>query len=468
MHPLALPVGIALGLYLLVMVGLGLRARDEVHSVEDFVLAGRRLGLGLATPTLLATWFGAGTLLAATDEVRTDGLRAAALDPLGAGVCLLLAGLWVARPLWRMGLLTLPDYYGRRYGPRAELAASWLMVPGYFGWIAAQFVALAAIGELYFGIPTHWGLPLVAAFGVVYTLLGGMWAVTLTDAVQMALVATGLVVLTVAVLGQLGGGDLFAGWTVLWTQTPPERQVWIPEGTEALAWTGLFAAGALGNLPGQDLTQRIFAARSDVVAQRACFLAGGAYLLLGMLPLVIGLASDLLLPDHIEEAILPALAGHLLHPAMAVLLVVTVVSAVLSTIDSAILAPATVLAHNIAGRWRDGERVSDHRIAVAGVAACALGVAWLGEDAYSLLEASYELGLVSLLVPLLGGLWWTRPGEGAALAAMGVGTALWVGHLLADTETFLGSPLPVGLASTALAALLFVACGAWRGARNSA
>ncbi|MCA9712408.1 MAG: hypothetical protein KDK70_41615, partial [Myxococcales bacterium] len=180
MHELGWIVGVSLVLYLGVMVALGAWAQRRVETVEDYVLAGRRLGLGLATPTLLATWFGAGTLLAATDEVRAEGLRAAALDPLGAGVCLVLAGLLVARPLWRMGLLTLPDFYGRRFGPRAERVAALVMVPGYFGWIAAQLVALSEIVDLYLGVPVAWSLPLVAALGAAYTLTGGMWAVTLT------------------------------------------------------------------------------------------------------------------------------------------------------------------------------------------------------------------------------------------------------------------------------------------------
>lgn len=442
--------------YLVAMLALGAWARGRVDDVEDFVLAGRRLGLGLATPTLLATWFGAGTLLAATDEVRAEGLKAAALDPLGAGVCLLLAGWWLAKPLWEMGVLTLPDVYGRAYGPAAERAASLLMVPGYFGWIAAQFVALAAVAELWLGVPHEVALVAVAVFGVVYTWMGGMWAVTVTDAVQVVGVGVGVVLLAGVVLAELGGGEVVAGWTRLWAETPAEKATWIPAG-EALAWTGLFAAGALGNLPGQDLTQRMFAARSAEVARWACWIAGAAYLTLGLVPLVLGLAADLVLPDHVDEAILPALAGHLLHPSLAVVLVLTVASAVLSTIDSAILAPATVLAHNVAGRWLGlGESVAWHRAAVLAVAGASLGLAFAGEDAYSLLEVAYELGMVSLLVPLLGAVWWPSRPQAAALAAMAVGTGLWATHLVLGVDGLFGTWVPAGLGAAACAATAFV------------
>lgn len=465
MDALAVPVALALLVYLAGMLVLGLVARDRTADVEGYVVAGRRLGLGLATPTLLATWFGAGTLLAATDAVREEGLRAAALDPFGAGLCLVLAGLWIARPLWRMRLLTLPDFYARSYGRRAEVAAGAVMVPGYLGWIAAQLVALSAVVELYLGLPHAVALPLVAVAGVAYTLLGGMWAVTLTDLVQMVLVVAGVLLLGAVTLAELGDGGVVVGWTRLVTDTPADKLAVLPAAGEVLPWVGLLAAGALGNLPGQDLTQRIFAARSEGVAQAACLLAGGLYLTLGCVPLAIGLAADLLLPGEVTEAILPALAHHLLHPGLAVVLVVTVISAVLSTLDSAILAPASVIAHNL---WRapGAEHVGRYRWAVAGVATASFGLASAGQSAWDLLQTAYEASLVGLLVPLLGGLWWPGRSERTALLAIASGTALWAAHLVAGYDTLVGTALPIGLAGLACSALAFVGSG-WLDGRRA-
>src|SRR5690606_14089986 len=185
---LATILAITVVAYAALMLAIGWWARGRVDTSEDFLVAGRKLPLVLAAPTLLATWFGAGTLLTATDEVRAGGLRMAALEPLGAGVCLILAGLLLAPKLWRMKLLTLGDFYARRFGVRAERWSAVLMVPSYFGWIAAQYVALAGMLEISFGLPISIGLMLVAAIGIAYTLLGGMWSVTATDALQIALV----------------------------------------------------------------------------------------------------------------------------------------------------------------------------------------------------------------------------------------------------------------------------------------
>lgn len=455
----------AMLLYVVVLFGLALWARGRIRSSEDYLVAGRRLSFPLSTATLFATWFGAGTLLAAADEVRVEGVRAAALDPWGAGFCLVLAGLFLAGPLWRMKLLTLADFFARRFGPRAETVAACFMVPGYLGWIAAQFVALGTMLELFFGMELHLAIVLVAAVGTGYTLLGGMWSVTLTDALQVVLLWLGLGALALATAGALGGP--VEGVVRVLRETPAHLIAPVPlEGLEPLlAWLGLFCAGALGNLPGQDLLQRVFAARSAAIAKAACLSAGVLYIAMGAIPVFLALASNLLAPERADTAILPALAGLYLDPWLAVIFVVVIMSAVLSTIDSAILAPASVLAQNLLGRGRpERSTLRLDRIAVLLVAGASLVLAFLGESAYSLLETAYELGLVSLLVPLAFGLRSERGGERAALAAMLVGTGLWGLHLVLGWTWFAdpllaeaGVTLPVGLTCAAFAIAAYLA-----------
>ena len=461
-------VGLALIANVVLLFGLAFWVRARIATSEDYLVAGRRLGVPLAAATLFATWFGAGTLLVATDEVRAEGLRAAALDPIGAGICLLLAGAFFAAPLWRMKLLTLIDFYRVRFGTRAETLGALLMVPGYFGWIAAQFVALALLLELLLGIDPGLGIWIVAAVGTGYTLVGGMWSVVVTDALQAAILVVGLVVIAVAALLALGSGDATAGWLRLLEETPPDRLVLIPHDTfeSAFGWFAVLAAGALGNLPGQDLMQRVFASRSASVARRACLLAGSAYLLFGVIPVGLGLAAALIAPGD-TRGILTILAGVLLHPVGAVVFVLAITSAVLSTIDSAILAPAGVIAENLLRRLpqRRVSRLALDRICVLGVSVASLAVARLGEDAWTLLETAYEIGLVSLLVPLAMGLASSRGREPAALAAMTVGTLSWLAHLLIGWEWFaepwlrdgMGVVLPVGLSCAGCALVAYLA-----------
>lgn len=446
---------------------LSFAVRSRIHDQADFLVAGRRLPLSLAWMTLLATWFGAGTLLTAADEVRAGGLRRAALDPWGAGVCLLLAGVFFARPLWEMKLLTVADFFRRRFGPRAETVSALVLVPSYFGWIAVQLIALAHLLELFFGLGPAVAIPLCAAIVMGYTLLGGMWSVTLTDAVQISLVLAGLVTLAVSVLQALGGG-LAAGLERLVADTPREMLVPMPtdSAAEVVDWLAVLAVGALGNLPVQDLMQRVFAAKSAKVARRACLVAGAAYLTFGALPLLLGLAARLLVPASLNEAIVPALAHLFLTPQMTVVFVVALVSAVFSTMDSAILSPAGVLSQNVLVRFA-GSRLSPlawNRLSVVAVTAASVAVAFLGEDAYGLLEDAYELPLVGLFVPMTLGLYGPRNrGEASALAAMGTGFGLWMLHYAAGWEVFFAPwtsawaiPPPSSLAITAASLLAYL------------
>jgi len=326
--------------------------------------------------------------------------------------------------------------------------------------------------ELFFGIDPRLGLLLVAAVGTGYTLMGGMWSVTLTDAVQITLVLLGLIVLGVTVLVQLGAGDAAAGVARLVDETPGEMQTIVPVASLAVfvQWLAVFAAGALGNLPGQDLMQRVFAARSDVVARRACYVAGGAYLLFGLIPLGMGLAANLLLPDSLDEAILPALAHGFLSPPVAVIFVLALMSAVLSTIDSAILSPASVLSQNLLARWSRTSPLALNRWAVLLIAACSLALAYAGQDAYSLLEDAYEISLVSLFVPMMFGLYTTPANRHAASASMVTGTGLWLLHYVTGWESFLqplppfhSLELPVSLTATLLGLVAYlIAEPPWR------
>ncbi|GIW82327.1 MAG: sodium:solute symporter [Gemmatales bacterium] len=455
-----LSLAIAIAIYLLVIFALSIWAQGRIHTAEDFIVAGRRLPLSLAWATLLATWFGAGTMIIQANEVKNEGLKQAALDPFGAGCCLLLAGLFYARPMWQMGITTVSDFFHRQFGSTAEVLSVFILVPSYFGWIAAQFVALAAILEAFFGIPQNVGMLYVALVGMSYTLMGGMWSVTLTDAVQIVLVILGLIILTISSLMGLGGGSILGGLKILSDKTELLQPVPVETLPLLGAWLGAFTAGALGNLPGQDLMQRVFAAKSAQTARNACLLAGVLYLLLGTMPLLLGLVGRMLFADS-DSNVTIELAKRFLAPTPLLLVVfmLGLISVVLSTIDSAILSPATVLSQNLFEKWNRG-RISPlwlNRISVLLVSMASLALAYSGEGAYELLEGAYELTLVGLFVPLTCGLFLPLRGQAPAIAAMIAGPAVWIVHSLLDVpDAFALAGLSTGIGATGISFFTYV------------
>jgi Na+/proline symporter len=284
---------------------------------------------------------------------------------------------------------------------------------------------------------------------------------------QISLVILGLIVLAVHALLGLGDGSLIGGFGRLIHDTPPEMLRPFPteSAAELLDWLAVFAIGALGNIPGQDLMQRVFASRSAKVARRACVLAGIAYLTIGLIPLGLGLVARLSFGDSVERSILPALAHQFMHPASAVIFTIALMSAVLSTIDSAILSPASVLAQNLFEKVNRGRlpSLALNQAAVVLVTAASLGMAYLGEDAYALLEGAYELTLVGLFVPLALGLCLKPRGELPALASMLTGSVLWLVHYGSGWKSFLepwlldaGWQLPPSLMTTGSALLVYL------------
>ena len=433
-----LALAVTIGIYLILIFALALMARRRVKTEEDYLVAGRRLPLSLATATLLATWFGAGTLLTATDEIRAEGLRVTALEPYGAGLCLILAGLFFARPLWEMKLCTVSDLYRNKFGTRAETLSVFITVPGYIGWIAVQLVALAGIAQLFFEIPPSVSIPMIALITTLYTLIGGMWSVTITDAVQMALVIPGLFVLGHAVLAGSGDGDLFEGFRQIRQSVDPEDLVLIPRDTmrELVGWVSVLAVSALGNLPGQDLFQRVFASKSARVARNACLISGALYIVLGTIPALLGVAANVILPQETLESVLLVLAVRFLSPTMTVILTISLVSVILSTVDSAILAPAATLARNGLRRYVP-DRISSltlSRFSVVLIGVSSTVVALWGENAYGLLEESYALGLVGLFVPFFVGVFLRALNEGSAMLAMGTGMLIWTIQFFVETD----------------------------------
>ncbi len=449
--------------YLVGLCFLGWHASRGIHDADDFVLAGRSLGLRLSLGTLLATWIGAGTLVVASDETARIGMRAIALEPLGAGLALVVGAMFAAR-IWRLRVSTLPDVFHKLYGKRAEWVAAMVLVPADVGFVAVQYLALGAIIQLYLQIPMWLALPIVAGVGLFKTWHGGLRAVAWTDSLQVGLVVLGAGLVAVMSVVELGGGSLGEGWWVL-SGLGGDRLDPVPPVGEVLPWVSILVAASLGNLADQALVQRICAARSAKVAAWACGGAGLAYLVLGLAPVVVGLAAPIVAPE-VVSAVMPALGEAVLHPLVHAVFLVTLVAAVMSTIDSAMLAPAAVLAHNVGARslgWN--ETVSLHRTCLVLVGVTTLSVALADLAPYRLLTLSFEVCLVTLVVPMVLGL--TRnvaAREEVALLSIAVGVGVWLPLVIVGSDTLPFTPIPTPIGATGLAAFAYIGADALLGA----
>src|SRR4051812_17032401 len=188
-------------------IAVGLYAATRVRSASDFAVAGRRFGSPIVAATVFATWFGAETVLGVPATFLKEGLRGLVADPFASLGCLLLVGLVFARPLFRLDILTLGDYFRMRFDRKADVALSLCIALSYLGWIAAQLVALGLVFNVVSGgaVDTRTGIVVGAGIVLVYTMAGGMWSVALTDFMQALAIIAGLAYVA-WVVSDLAGG----------------------------------------------------------------------------------------------------------------------------------------------------------------------------------------------------------------------------------------------------------------------
>src|SRR5512134_2215270 len=193
--------------YLAVTIAIGLYATKFVSSSKDYLVAGRSLPLYMTTATVFATWFGAETVLSVSATFVKDGLGGIPADPFGATFCLIFVAVFFARAFYRMDLLTIGDFYKKRYGKGVEVLTSIAVTISYLGWTSAQLTALGIVfNALSQGaISLDQGIIIGAVVVLIYTTFGGMWAVALTDLFQSFVIVIGLFYVAYLATGLAGG-----------------------------------------------------------------------------------------------------------------------------------------------------------------------------------------------------------------------------------------------------------------------
>lgn len=384
----------------------------------------------LSTSALFATWFGSETVFGASSRFLEGGLYSVIEDPFGAALCLILFGLFFARKLYTMNLLTLGDYFKVRYGKRTEVVASIFMVPAYFGYTAGQLVALGLISNVVIGIPVWEGVVISAVAVTVYTFVGGMWAISITDFIQSIIIIVGLIVLAVVLVTKAGGvNNVMEGVHISTFRFFPEAKP-----TSIISWIAAWSVLGLGSIPSQDVFQRTMSSGSASVAVRSCFYAAFLYLTIAMLPLFISLCVKHLYPQEIHgDTQLTLLNMVMAHTALPVQIIFfgSLLSAIMSTTSSSMLAPAALFSENIVKplsrhRLSDKQLLYTTRISILLFSAISTIMACVNSDIYELVGMSSIVSLVSLFIPLVFGMYWKRANSIGALLSIVIGILVWL------------------------------------------
>jgi SSS family solute:Na+ symporter len=425
-------------IYLLGTLALGVWAGTRVKNTGDFAVAGRSLPLVMVITTTFATWFGAETVMGIPAKFIQGGLGAVVEDPFGAGFCLILVGIFFAAKLYKQNLLTIGDFYRKRYGKGIEVFCSMAIIVSYLGWVAAQITALGLV----FSVLTNGAMSETAGMIVgtlavlIYVVVGGFLAVAYTDFIQMIVLVIGLTVIAFFSAELAGGADkVFALAT--------DQNYWrfFPEPSfhEVAFFIGAALTMMLGSIPQQDVYQRVMSAKDAPTAQRGAVIGGLSYILFAFVPMFIVAAAvvvmgqqalDLAQNDY--QRLLPTFVLTQMPLLMQILFFGALLSAIKSTSSATLLAPSTSFVENILKNLRPGMNDRQQLLAMrfsivvfAGLV-LAYAIAMKGTSIYEMVSTAYQITLVAAFVPLVMGLYWKRATTQGAIFSVSAGVAVWI------------------------------------------
>jgi Na+/proline symporter len=444
-------------LYWAISVAIGLIASLKVKNATDFAAAGHALPMYVVTATVFATWFGAEAVLGAPATFLQEGLAGVVADPFGSSMCLILVGLFFAKPLYQAKYLTIGDFYRDRYGRTVEVLITLCISASYLGWVAAQIMALGLVFNVVSGgeISREVGMLIGSGSVLIYTMFGGMWAVAVTDFLQMIIIVLGLLYIGHEVTNLAGGVG-----TVVQHANNAGLFEFFPKANfaEIIGFISALCTMMLGSIPQQDVFQRVTSSKTVQIAQRAAILGGILYFCFAFLPMILAYSAHLLTPEMVQEGlktdsqlILPQLI--LSHTPLVAQIIFfgALLSAIKSCASATLLAPSVSFSENIVKGFFKELKPSQYLLIMRlTTLVFAVIVTIIAMDSklsiFKMVESAYKVTLVAAFVPLLCGVYWKRATPMGGLLSVTFGIVSW---LIAEAV------MPKGIVPPQMVGLLF-------------
>jgi SSS family solute:Na+ symporter len=434
-------------IYMAGMIGIGFYAKAKARTQSDFLVAGRRLGPLFYAGSMATLVMGGGATLGGIGLGYQHGLSGVWLVfALAIGVA--LVSLLLAPLINRLKVYTVSQMLELRYGEMGTVVSGIVML-GYTLMISVtSTIAYGAIFSVLFDIGKVPAILLGSSVVVLYSVLGGMWSITLTDIVQFVVKTVSIFfVLLPAALIKAGG---FEG---LHAKLPDTAFSWTAiGGSEIFLLLVLYVPTMV---VGQDLWQRVFTARSDKVARWAGLGAAGYCFLYGIAGALIGMSAKVLVPGlATRDEVYTNVVTNVLPVGLAGLVVAGALAAIMGTSSGALIATATVAKEDILDGLKrrkggipataDAVGRSRRLIFVFGIVMAI--VACLVQDVIAGLTLASDFLVGGLMVPVLGGIVWKRATAKGAIAGIVIGVVATLGTMFALRDIMANMPIYVGIA----------------------
>lgn len=448
-------------IYMVILLFIGWwSARHYIKGMTDFLLAGRRLGVWMCAATLAATHFGGGMVMGGSEYGFIHGLSGAWYG-VSCGIGLIILAFFTASKFRELALYTVPDYLELRYGGKAvRVLGSLLSLVALIGILAAQILAARAALEI-LGITGNTGAIIAAIVFIVYTTLGGLWAVTITDAFQVVIATIGVIIAMVLVLVKTGG--MAAISTMVATKGVAAGYFNIGGlGGANIMW--LLLPTVMYTLIGQDFYQRLFSARDKNVAKIAAIIGGVLLVIVGFFPAVIGMGARGLSDLGLDSAAtaFPWVVQNLMGPLLGGIILAAILAAIMSTADSLLTAATS---HIVKDFWIETFKVDElkeekkllniSRYFTLILGALGLIIALIMPGIIDALIYSYTMYSAGVFIPVIGGIVWKRATRAGALSSLVIGSAVALWGILSGADIF-GAPVEIYAALVSLVIFVIV------------
>ena len=421
-------------IYLLIMLFIGWYSSKKITSNTDFMVAGRRLGPLLMAGTLAATEIGGGSSLGVVQQgMESHGLSAAwYIITMGFAFVILT---FLAPKFRAATVKTVPEYFRRRYGKSAGLVTAVIMLLPLIGATASQFIASSVILSTMLGIDYKAAVIIVAVVVTLYSIMGGLWSVTLTDFIQVFLIVIGMIIAVPFAMNMAGGWENIAA-------NVPEGTFDMFKGYSPMAVVSLTIMYVATFTVGQEAVSRYYAARDGKAARQGSILAALVNFIYAFIPAVLGIITLALInmgqfsaaefADVGARYALPVLAIKVMPTVICGLLFAGIVSATMSSADSDLLGAGSIFSNDIyhtlinpKASSQEIMRVTQITMAVCGAAAMLVALFNTG-SIVSLLMFCFTLRAAGAFFPYVLGHYWKGASTAGTIAALISGTIVVV------------------------------------------
>lgn len=344
---------------LIFYIGAHAATLRKSSDVVEVMLAGRGIPLWIGVFTMSATWVGGGYINGTAEATTGSGL-AWAQAPWGYALSLVVGGLFFARKMRRYEFKTMLDPLEQRFGKKM---AALLFLPALTGeifWTAAILTALGTTFGTVLGLDFNSSIILSAIIAIAYTALGGLWAVALTDIVQMILLMFGLALVIPYALASVGGWDV--AWAAYVEQKGSMSSMFPPWdgwrhpdwGNYYWNWWDFALLLTFGGVAWQVYFQRVLSAKNENTAMWLSIIAGFVCILAAIPPIIIGVVGTVadwgavgVAPPTEPALVLPYVVRYLTTPWVATIGLGAIAAAVMSSVDSSILSASSMASWNV-------------------------------------------------------------------------------------------------------------------------